>query len=377
MNMKINVFLFLFFTLILGTRLFANDGVFYVQGNNLIPLQETQVELRKEVLKFFVTDYEWMKVDVDFTFYNPGKAKTVIVGFVTPPASGDTDEDQHPQIKNFTVNIEGKDVKFEIKRMSESTFSFKELKLGERDFVYYFPVTFKTGFNRVRHTYSYRGGSSVELQRDFAYQITTGKRWANRQIDDFELEVHLDNGIYAVPATFSKDGTLADWEIVGNGVMQERPLGFFSEDGPKVRMAHLNRGFFSLKEKNFKPDNDIIFAEFNWAAGWVERWCDFAMECIDRNALEKVVPYFNLKPWDGITPEDLKELSAFELRIVRNYFFAVRGYEFRSEDLRKFYSQFFWYQPDSDLKSEAIRLSNSEGEFVKKLKAAENMLESK
>ena len=31
-----------------GLRLLANDGVFYAEGNTLIPLQETQVELKKE-----------------------------------------------------------------------------------------------------------------------------------------------------------------------------------------------------------------------------------------------------------------------------------------------------------------------------------------
>ncbi len=364
------LFLMMLSVLLFGT-LVANDGVFYVQGNNLIPLQETQIQLRKEVLKFHVSDYEWMDVDVDFSFFNPGKTKSVIVGFVTPPASGDTDEEQHPQIKGFTVNVNGIKIPFKMKRMSETTFALKKLQLEGQDFVYYFPVTFKPGLNRIKHTYTYRGGASVEMHRVFDYVITTGKRWANKQIDDFELQVHLDNGIYAVPASFRKDEKYADWKILGDGVMQPKGERFLYEESPLMRLTHLNSGYLSLKEKNFKPDNDIVFAEYNWAAGWIERWCDFAQECIDRGAMEKIVPYFNLKPWEGITAEDLKEMSAKDLRLLRNYFFAVRGYEFKSEDLLKFYSQFFWYRPVKGLTVDGIKLSAAEEEFVKTISDAE------
>jgi len=30
---------------------FANDGVFYMSGDHLVPVKETQIELRKEILK--------------------------------------------------------------------------------------------------------------------------------------------------------------------------------------------------------------------------------------------------------------------------------------------------------------------------------------
>ena len=64
-NMRKNVLSLILFVLFVANLSFANDGVFYVQGNNLIPLQETQVELRKEILKFYIKDFEWMDVDVD------------------------------------------------------------------------------------------------------------------------------------------------------------------------------------------------------------------------------------------------------------------------------------------------------------------------
>ncbi|MBL0016272.1 MAG: hypothetical protein IPP17_07460 [Bacteroidetes bacterium] len=75
---------FVLLALFVANGLFANDGVFYAQGNHLVPVKETVVQLKKEILKLKrIGDY--MAVDVYFEFYNPGPEKTEIVGFVTPP----------------------------------------------------------------------------------------------------------------------------------------------------------------------------------------------------------------------------------------------------------------------------------------------------
>jgi hypothetical protein len=110
---------------LLSWPVIANDGVFYAQGNTLIPLQETQVELRKEVLKFYLVDHNFAKVDVYFEFFNPGPTKTVTVGFVTPPAEGDISEQaaKKPFISAFTVDVNGRKLPFKIKRLRETTFN--------------------------------------------------------------------------------------------------------------------------------------------------------------------------------------------------------------------------------------------------------------
>lgn len=370
--MKILLLIFVF-----SFPIFANDGVFYAQGDTLFPLQETQVQLKKEVLKFFVVEHNFAEVDVYFEFYNPAATKTVTVGFVTPSADGDVTEEaaEKPFIQQFTVNVNGKTLPYKIKRLKETTFKLetKEDESSKDDyFVYYFPVTFKKGLNIIRHTYRYRGGESVELDRDFDYQITTGKGWANKQIDDFELQIHLDNGIFAVPARFVKDEKLADWRIVGDGVMEENTRQWFNvENSPQVRMVHLNRGHLSFKAKNFKPDYDISFGEYNWAAGWASVWCDFGQECVEAESLEKVTRYFDLKPYGEFESVDFDEFTGKDFKYLRNYFYAVRGLDFKDEQLRKFYSQFFWYKPDKTLKVENIKLSKAEDEFLKGLKALE------
>ncbi len=384
-----NLLFTILFLFTVSQNLLANDGVFYAKGNTLMPLQETQVQLKKEVLKFFVVNHENARVDVYFEFFNPGKEKTVTVGFVTPPAEGDvTDEAaKFPFISNFTVNVNGKIIKSKTKRLKETTFTLerKEDESSKEDyFVYYFPVTFKKGLNIIRHTYRYRGGGSVELLRDFDYQITTGKLWANKQIVDFELQIHLDNGIFAIPARFNKnedttpqgkDKNLADWKIIGDGTIEETTRQWFGEDSQVVRMAHLNSGYLSFKAKKFKPDYDISFGEYNWAAGWwASVWCEFGQECFEAESLEKVVRFFTIDPdWD-VSAEDLKDFSAKELKYVRNYAYAVRGVYFNDKQIRDFYSQFFWYKPNKSLKINSLKLSRSERNFLTRLAAIQAKL---
>lgn len=382
-----NLLPLIIFCSVFSFQIFANDGVFYAEGNTLMPMQETQVQLKKEILKFYVVDHNFAKVDVYFEFYNPSATKTVTVGFVTPPAEGDvTDEAAKTQfISNFTVNVNGKVIPYKIKRLKETTFKLEtnEEESSKDDyFVYYFPVTFKKGLNIIRHTYRYRGGESVELDRDFDYQITTGKTWANKQIDDFELQIHLDNGIFAVPARFIKpdvdpalgmDKELADWKIVGDGAMETSSRKWFNVDASQyVRMVHLNRGYLSFKAKNFKPDYDISFGEYNWAAGWADIWCNYGQECVEAESLEKVTRYFSLSPYGEFESIDFDEFTAKDFKYLRNYFYAVRGIDFKDEQLRKFYSQFFWYKPDKTLRVESIKLSKAEDKFLKQLKIIEN-----
>ena len=318
-----NLFLLLTLCMVFGLRVSANDGVFYAEGNTLIPLQETQVELKKEVLKFFVVDYDYTKVDVYFEFNNPDEEKSVTVGFVAPPAFGDRflQGKDEPFISDFTVNVNEKELEYKIKRLKETTFKlekYEDIYEGGDYFVYYFPVVFKKGPNIIRHTYRFRANGSVDLDREFSYQITTGKSWANKQIDDFELQIHPDNGIFAVPARFLKNGDLADWKITGEGIIEENPREWLGENSPSVRLAHLNHGFLSFKAVNFKPDYDISFGEYNWGEGWIDIWCEKQESCREKDSLKKIADYCKLNPQG----DSFADFTARDFMYLRNYFYA-------------------------------------------------------
>lgn len=59
---------------------YANDGVFYAEGNHLIPIAETDIRVQKEVLTLNRVD-DKIEVTVYNEFYNPVAGKEVLVGF--------------------------------------------------------------------------------------------------------------------------------------------------------------------------------------------------------------------------------------------------------------------------------------------------------
>ena len=59
----------------------ANDGIYYTKGNQLVPLQETDISVRCEVLTISLMDNGMARVDVQYEFWNPGGAKRLTMGF--------------------------------------------------------------------------------------------------------------------------------------------------------------------------------------------------------------------------------------------------------------------------------------------------------
>jgi Ca2+-binding RTX toxin-like protein len=79
--MKKAFFLLLAVLAFIGAK--ANDGVYYASGNQLIPINETDISVKKEVLTITrVGDH--VEVTVYYEFFNPGKPKDLLVGFEAP-----------------------------------------------------------------------------------------------------------------------------------------------------------------------------------------------------------------------------------------------------------------------------------------------------
>ena len=51
---------------------YANDGVYFTKGNQLVPLVETDISVRKEILTIRLMDDGFAHVDVYYEFWNPG-----------------------------------------------------------------------------------------------------------------------------------------------------------------------------------------------------------------------------------------------------------------------------------------------------------------
>lgn len=65
----------------------------------------------------------------------------------------------------------------------------------------------------------------------------------------------------------------------------------------------------------------------------------------DDNAIDESEYEYEYLREREMTYADVEGKSAEELRLMRNYIFARRGYIFESEDLKEYFEQFSWYVP--------------------------------
>ena len=351
-TMKLRHLLLLF--LFSPFSLIANDGSFYASGGTLIPLQETTIALQKEILTLKRTSDGWLKVDILFEFNNPGPAKELMVGFVSPPTSGDVEEEGgHPEISDFKAMFDDALLPFEIKKLSDTQFHTAGFNSSAdwSDYVYYFQVPFKNGLNSVRHSYTFRGGTSVDFQETYSYQITTGKRWANKEIEEFQLEIDMGDAFFFVPASFLASGQLAEWKINGIGRISATKDQLMAGEFD-VRHVRTTTGSLHFSAKHFKPDEDIFFGivqPYFQAHYWVDD--EAIAEKFDRiNTALITMP-------DSLA---IAELSNEELRIGRNFWYAWHGYQFKDQTLDNLFRKCLWYIPDPSVTIEKINLDPME-----------------
>lgn len=65
-----------------------------------------------------------------------------------------------------------------------------------------------------------------------------------------------------------------------------------------------------------------------------------------------------------VTYSDVAHLSKKELRLMRNAIYAMHGHVFKSDDLRKHFSQFAWYIPVGDASAKLSKLEKANVAFI-------------
>ncbi len=348
----------------------SNDGVFYARGSTLVPLKETTIRLKKEILNL-TRKAEWMQVDIYFEFFNPGPDKELTVGFVTPPASGDvTDEEaKHPFVKDFMVMAGDQLLPYKVAVMSETGFKVNSKISEGYDFVYYFTVKFTKGTTVLRHSYSYKGGGSVEVKQDFDYRLTTGTTWANSGIDDFELNIDMgDDSYYSVPAMFGT--AAAPWQVAGIGRVSKGsfPIPFMPEEKLRLKMVYIRKGKLQLRAANFKPTEDLSINFWHPHNEW-SLWSDNK----DQNAFTDFPQFIY-----GEAPDVLiSKLTNEQLRLYRNLNYARAGYDFKDADLKKAFSKYNWYLPDPLITMDDMQDYYLSSDIVKLIIKEENKRKNK
>lgn len=361
------VFLIIIF-LFTSSLAYTNDGVFRAEGNHLIPIQETDIKIKREILTIKKNGINYVDVSVYYEFFNPTADKTITVGFEAFAPSGDVDgtpvNGQHPFMRDFTVELNNTILAYKIAYVRDSS-SYKNGKIkslelnnlikeiDENDpefyYVYHFTANFKKGINIIKHTYRYELSGSVTDLYSFSYVLTSAKRWANKQIDDFTLILDLGNDeavqlslgtdtIEYIDLTeqqrqqirFTGDGYLAS---VSNDSTDYWPRGGFLEN------VFIRHGKMIYNQKNFKPPKSL-------------RFVSFAPHLYERNeeSFKYFIP-FSKSAWFYFIENSYHlngeiESEVFCKEIMKNIPLARKGYEFKDEYFNELFSKHTnWYRP--------------------------------
>ena len=212
----------------------ANDGVYYTSGNFLVPLRETDIAVKKEVLEITLCRDSFATVTVDYTLYNNSEDKRVTMAFeAAAPYNAWVPinrQGSHPFIEDFTVLFNGEKLTYRNALVEAHTINSSFEEKGSRKdclmpldpnewkgygevadsllpmddvlvnpalpdsfrtyaYAYYFDAPFRKGENRVRHTYRYRMSWGVGRDYELSYWLTPITRWRGGQVDDFTLRI--------------------------------------------------------------------------------------------------------------------------------------------------------------------------------------------
>lgn len=369
----------------------ANDSAYFTSGNQLIPLGETNISVKKEILSITIGDDSYADVDVYYEFYNPDSTRTILMGFEADPPYGavsfePTKTLEHPFIHGFTVSINGtplsysnaitqpmKDGKIHPINMQEWNF-FEEgaVVINKKDsdqyqnysFVYYFNATFKPGINIIHHTYRYEMSASVVNSYNISYKLSPALRWSNHQIDDFTLRLiagSKEKDFIVCGKTFSPEKTKVTY---GKGksrndtykdYIQADSLSDYNEATlPCIEVA-LRGGSIEWHFANFKPDEELQIYSADRKYSLDNDYNPYNGKNIGRYYDPAYGPFF-----------EQKDYNSKERRIIRNLPYASRGYVFKNKKLKAYFSKLWWYMPNSSWQPSTNDFNKEERNMIKK-----------
>lgn len=356
---------------------YSNDGAFRAAGNQLIPMYETDIAVKKEILTINRTSSGKAAITVYYEFFNPKSDKELEVGFEATSPMGDVNSrpvnGQQPYITQFTVNMNGQSIPFKVSIVSDSLYynkgTFKSkttaqaIKESEENdyvdffYVYHFKALFKPGINIVIHTYTVDLSTSVYEHYALRYILTAAGRWANRQIDDFTLQINMgefqdlsiENTFFSNPSEWQIPETAKSILIKKKNKNESDKSEFF-----------IRKGTLVFQKQHFKPIGELHIHSFLY---------DFFNGPTDSNTFDGLfnskregLP-FSVEDQDGIQ----KPANEFSKRILKNLPFARRGYIFKTPELQAWFEKQPWYKKDEKYEPVLAGLTQKEQAWLNKL----------
>lgn len=342
----------------------ANDSVYFGSGNQLVPLNENDIAITREVLTIDLTDDGRTRVDVLYELWNRGPEKTVLMGFEAdaPSENGDAiaSDGKHPYIHNFHVTLNNKTLAFrtavvkpdiqkiglqKIKNIKDimaspdwenfgSTFvNHKADSVIEVACAYYFSAHFRQGKNVVHHTYCYDASFGMGTCFSVPYKLTPATRWANRKIDDFVLRIRTPR-------------TAKHFCILGDSTFSKAPFRVTEGMGKTRRTIYdeasatevtLRNGTLEWHCANFCPRGELNIRSADILMNWEHEnpWLFYDR---GKNLIYSIGAVYPITD---------------DKRLLRNLPYAHRGYVFRDKELDAYFRSLWWYMPDSTWRASA------------------------
>ena len=396
---------------------FANDGVFYAAGNQLIPITETDISVKKEVLTINrVGDH--LEVTVYYEFFNPVGEKELLVGFEAMSPYNDMKDFENclpfqPHIRNFKVFMNGEPLPFEVANVSsvrydkekypttppyyrngniqgwtmqqiKDTMTVWDYPSIPIDYVYHFKTKFRPGLNIIQHTYEYDLSFSAGDEYYFPYILTAANRWANHQIDDFLLLINMrDRESFMIHPDFFKSAD--EWVINGRGKATIDSTWVWDDNDPPAKLScplfHIQEGGISFRKANFHPEGELTIEKrriWTFIDYTVEGNDDYVSGKSQKYALAsqyypfpQILSIYSNEMTTAFTNDSTTYnhsidtlITPEQRRILKNLPFAYRGYIFKTKELQNYFEHTDWYVPNPDYNGNMEVMNAEEKKWV-------------
>ena len=279
----------------------ANDTYFYTSGGNLIPAEETDitVEMKSEVISIVLQE-NFYEVTVDFDFYNSGKTVDLLVGFPF-----------------FEAGISGHGKFYDFKCWTNEVLTDYSDQPLVREF-------------------SNRNFDEPVLEKAYTRKISFPEKTTTKTRVYYKSEYGLDTDgsiiKYLYGTGSSWKGNIGKMTIIIENKIQYEYLDNIKVPGNVPKFMRIADNKWEAHLYNIEPEyKDCITIH--------------TMDILDNTGPRAFPTYgFSFRDHEA-TPNWLFWYTAPQLRIIRNTIYALHGYEFKSEDLRKLFSDWgsHWY----------------------------------
>lgn len=367
----------LFTSMLFAATASANDAAYFTSGNQFIPVKETDISIRKEILTIGLQDDGKADVTVYYEFFNPGTTdKTILMGFEADPSYNDDYEFHadgvHPHIFDFTVEMNGEKLSYknavcleglpdglqplDMNKYEITEETFTSVRPVGNDtlfipfaYVYYFEATFKPGINKIQHTYKYTASNGVGFSYQIDYKLSPATRWANHQIDDFTLVIRADNTAKHFFLD-EQDFNMAPW-VLSEGEGKQRVTNHYDES---LREFSLRNGAFTWHKTNYCPRQELTIT----SADEIYLFNDNAPfgSFYDRGS--------SLELYYGGDRTKYTMEESLRRRVAHNLPYAHRGHVFKDPVLNAYFRALWWYMPNQDYKDSQSDFTDVDRQYL-------------